>query len=63
MDYYNNFPMSENVKKCRAFAHQMAIQNRNKSVEPIHMLYNVTVDLILEYIRSIHPHQEVTRHF
>ena len=39
MDYYNNFPMSENVKKCRAFAHQMAIQNRNKYVEPIHMLY------------------------
>lgn len=39
MDYYNNFPMSENVKKCRAFAHQMAIQNRNKYVEPIHLLY------------------------
>ncbi len=39
MDYYNNFPMSENVKKCRDFAHQMAIQNMNKYVEPIHLLY------------------------
>ncbi len=39
MDYYNNFPMSDNVKKCRAFAHQIAVQNRNKYVEPIHLLY------------------------
>ena len=39
MDYFNNFPMSDNVKKCRAYAHQIAVKNRNAYVEPIHLLY------------------------
>ena len=39
MEYFDNFPMSDNVKKCRAYAHQIAVKNRNKYVEPIHLLY------------------------
>ena len=39
MEHFNNFPMSDNVKKCRALAHQLAVQHRNKYVEPIHLLY------------------------
>ena len=31
--------MSDNVKKCRALAHQLAVQHRNKYVEPIHLLF------------------------
>ncbi len=39
MEHFNNFPMSDNVKKCRALAHQLAVQHRNKYVEPIHLLF------------------------
>ena len=38
-DYYENFPMSENVKASRDMAHQLAVQYRNRYVEPIHLIY------------------------
>ncbi len=39
MDYYDNFPMSENVQYSREKAHQIAAQNRHRYVEPIHLIY------------------------
>ena len=38
-NYFNYFPMSDNVIKCREYAHQIAVKNRNKYIEPIHLLY------------------------
>ena len=38
-DYYENFPMSENVKASRDMAHQLAVQYRNRYVEPIQLIY------------------------
>lgn len=39
MDYYDNFPISENVAKAINAAKQLAMRNHNKYVEPIHLLY------------------------
>ena len=39
MDYFENFPMSDNVVRSRELAHQIAAQNHNRYVEPIHFIY------------------------
>lgn len=39
MDYFENFPMSDNVIRSRELAHQIAAQNHNRYVEPIHFIY------------------------
>ena len=39
MDYFDNFPMSDNVKASRELAHQTAAQSRSRYVEPIHLIF------------------------
>ena len=39
MEHFNNFPMSDNVKKCRVVADQPAAQDRNEYLEPIDLLF------------------------
>lgn len=39
MDYFDNFPMSDNVRASRELAHQTAVQTHSRYVEPIHLIY------------------------